>query len=145
MQRRIKVDERRQIALDARNRFGDAREPARCRHDDDCERRVDNREEGSKRKKRRERGWQAAAFEPFEQRHERDRDDDRRGERKEEFRAGLQGKGQSQAECGAEDQRERGKQPVAAKIVDLDLVQRIDARRTHILAAPVLRHPASPC
>src|SRR3546814_6021973 len=95
---RIKVDERRKIALDARDRFGNAREPARRRHDDDRERRIDYREEGHERKERRERRRQAATFEPFEQRHERDRDDERGGERQEEFGAGLQGERQSQAE-----------------------------------------------
>src|SRR3546814_2904161 len=97
---------------------------------------MNEREKVHERKEGCERRRQTATFEPFEQRHERDRDDERGGERQEEFGAGLQGERQSQAEGRTEDQRERGEQPVAAAIVNLDLVQRIDARRTHILAAP---------
>src|SRR3546814_13208848 len=72
------------------------------------------------------------------------RDDDRGGERQEEFGAGLQGDRQSQAEGRTEDQRQRGQQPVAADIVDFALVPRLDAPRTHLLAAPLLRRPCSP-
>src|SRR3546814_13292154 len=105
---------------------------------------MNEREKVHERKEGCERRRQAATFEPFEQRHERDRDDERGGERQEEFGAGLPGERQSQAEGRTEDTRERGEQPAAADIVNSDLVPRIYRRRSRIIPAPALTPPCPP-
>ncbi len=67
-------------------------------------------------------------LQPFEQRHQRDRDDQRGSDRQEEARARLQGEGKRQHQPHAGDQHQCRHQPVAAQ-----------ARR-RLLAFPMLRH-----
>ena len=55
----------------------------------------------------------AAPLEPFEQRHQRDRDDQRGGHRHEEFGAGTKRERQGDDRADAGDQGQRREQPVA--------------------------------
>ena len=86
----------------------------------------------------------AAPLEPFEHRHQRDGDDQRRGHRQEEFGPGAQRERQADDQADAGDQGQRGKQPVAPDahlldgMLDLGGLGNLDAvfvhERQHIRA-----------
>ena len=61
----------------------------------------------------REARWHAASFEPFEERHQCDRDDQRRRYGHEELGASAQREGKPDDQREAGDQGQRGEQPVA--------------------------------
>ena len=127
----IEVDQRRQRLGHAVDPLRDQRDPVDRRNDDRRHRENGDRQEHQHAQQRRQLRRHAAPLEPFQHRHQRDGDDQRRGHRQEEFRAGPKCERQRDEQANAAHQGQRGQQPDA-----------LDLERLHVMG---MRIAGAPC
>ncbi len=137
----IKIDQRPQVVTDTHHPFGQQREPPRRRHDDRHHRRIGDGEEGGDAKEGRQRRRHPATLEPFEQRHQRDRDHQSGRHRQEEARTGAQGERQGDHHAHAGEQGDCGEQAIAAQGFGGATSNRAPQKPT---AQPLFQRHASP-
>ncbi len=109
----VQVEDRFKRVTNLRDLGRHLRYPVARRNDDRADRKDRDRQEDHDAQSSRRLRRNSAPLEPFEQRHERDGDDQRRRHRHEEFRSGAKRERQGDEDADAADQRERGEQPVA--------------------------------
>ncbi|VXC93647.1 hypothetical protein SPHINGOAX6_70426 [Sphingomonas sp. AX6] len=111
----IDVEQRRDIRLNSLDPIGQYADPGPGGHHDRRQCHVDDGQEQQHAEQGRQRRRHAAPLQPFEDRHQRDGDDQRGGGGQEEGRAALQRKGQRQEQPDPADQCDAREQPVSAQ------------------------------
>ena len=109
----VQVEHRLERVANLRDLGRHLRDPVACRDHDRTDREDREQQENDHAQACGGLRRNAPPLEPFEQRHQRDRDDQRGGHRHEEFGAGSERERHGDDRADAGDQGQRGEQPVA--------------------------------